>query len=308
LCRLLGLPAILADQGQAASTEFPLRVPCEYLDRIRPGDPQDPLLLQVLPRAEEQRPAEGFTSDPVGEAHGSCDGAVLKKYQGRALLITTGECAVHCRFCFRRHFPFAATSDGSTPWDAALQRIAADPTIREVILSGGDPLTLDDEELDALARGLAQIAHVQRLRIHSRMPIVIPHRVTDELLAWLQATRLKPVLVVHANHPAELSPEVAAALTRLADAGVPLFCQSVLLAGVNDRAEVLEELYRRLIDLRVTPYYLHQLDRVAGAAHFEVPESQGRRLIEALRGRLPGYAVPRYVREIPGRPGKVVIA
>lgn len=303
-CRLLNLPATLADQVQDAAREFPLLVPREYLARFRPGDPLDPLLLQVLPRPEECLPAEGFSSDPLGEAESLCGGAALKKYHGRALIVSTGQCAVHCRFCFRRHFSFAASGQ----WQSALGPIAGDPTVREVILSGGDPLVLDDAELADLAGRLAGMAHVKRLRIHSRMPIVIPQRVTDQLLGWLRSTRLTTIVVVHANHPAELGAEVVAALGRLVDAGVPVFCQSVLLAGVNDRVEVLEELFTRLTDLRVTPYYLHQLDRVKGAVHFEVPESEGRRLIDVLRSRLPGYAVPRYVRETPGKPGKTLIA
>ena len=191
---------------------------------------------------------------------------------------------------------------------AALQRIAAEESLDEVVLSGGDPLVLPDGQLAELARRLAAIPHLKRLRIHTRMPVVIPQRVTDDLLGWLRATRLTPIVVVHVNHPAEIDDAVAAALGRLVDAGVPVLSQAVLLRGVNDRADVLEALYRRLVDLRVMPYYLHQLDPVAGAAHFAVPEATGIALIGQLRARLPGYAVPRYVRETPGAANKEVLA
>jgi EF-P beta-lysylation protein EpmB len=305
LCRLLRLPASFAKEAGGAAEAFPLLVPQGYVARLRPADPQDPLLLQILPRMEECRPAPGFTVDPVGERGAASGAAVLKKYHGRALVLTTDHCAVHCRFCFRRHFPYGHQSG---QWSRAIGPIAADESLREVILSGGDPLMLDDAELAELAARLARISHVRRLRVHTRMPVMIPERVNDALLGWLRATRLTPSLVVHVNHPAELAADVAVAVGRLVDAGVPVYSQSVLLGGVNDRAEVLEELFQRLAELRVTPYYLHQLDRVAGAAHFEVPQAEGRRLIETLRTRLPGYAVPRYVQEIPGQPGKSVIA
>jgi EF-P beta-lysylation protein EpmB len=303
----LQLPATLAEAARQAAQAFPLLVPRGYLARIRPADPLDPLLLQILPRAEECRPVEGFSADPVGEFQALCGSTILKKYHGRALVVATGRCAVHCRFCFRRHFPYAQAGADPAPGRALLERIAHDPTIREVILSGGDPLMLDDAELAAWAARLAGMDHVRRLRVHTRLPIMIPERVTDALLEWLRGTRLTPIVVVHVNHPAELGADVARALGRLVDAGVPTFSQTVLLAGVNDRVEVLEELWQRLADLRVAPYYLHQLDRVAGAAHFEVAMPNGRRLIEVLRTRLPGYAVPRYVREVPGEPGKSVI-
>lgn len=302
---MLHLPATLAEEAEAAAKAFPLLVPHSYLGRMRPADPDDPLLRQILPRPEEFLTAPGFTVDPVGEQQTPCDGVILKKYHGRALLVVTGRCAVHCRFCFRRHFPY---SPAASQWFHGLASLAAERSIREVILSGGDPLMLDDAELAALADAVAQIPHVQRLRVHSRLPIMAPDRVNDALLGWLRGTRLTPSMVVHVNHPAEVASEVATALGRLVDAGVPVYSQSVLLRGVNDRAEVLEELYTRLVDLRVTPYYLHQLDRVAGAAHFEVPMADGRSLVETLRARLPGYAVPRYVQETPGATGKSVLA
>jgi EF-P beta-lysylation protein EpmB len=308
LCRRLELPTSLAAAAQKAPGRFSLLVPRPYLSRIRMGDPQDPLLLEVLPQPQEGAESSQFRTDPLGEAAAPGTPGLLRKYQGRLLIVTTGSCCVHCRFCFRRHFPYQPAADQTELWQRALGQIAADRSIHEVILSGGDPLMLDDAQLAGLAGELAAIPHLDRLRIHTRLPLMIPQRVTDELLAWLRGTRLTPILVNHINHPAEIDAEVAGALGRLVDAGVPLLNQSVLLRGVNDRVEVLAELCRRLVDLRVLPYYLHQLDRVAGAAHFEVPEEVGAGLIAQLRSRLPGYAVPRYVRETPGGTSKEILA
>lgn len=308
LCRLTGLSPSVAVAAGRAEIGFPLLVPRTYLARIRPADPRDPLLLQVLPEEHELGSPPGFMPDPLGEARTTRTHGLLRKYRGRALMVATGGCAVHCRFCFRRCFPYPEVPEVPRRWEPALSEIAADRSIREVILSGGDPLTLEDALLAHLAGRLAQIPHVRRLRLHSRVPIVIPQRVTDQLLAWLRGTRLTPVVVVHVNHPAEIDERVAIALGRLVDAGVPVLSQSVLLRRINDRIDVLAELCQRLVELRVMPYYLHQLDRVAGAAHFEVAESTGVELIEELRARLPGYAVPRYVRETPGEPNKRLLA
>ncbi|HQU41792.1 MAG: EF-P beta-lysylation protein EpmB [Planctomycetia bacterium 21-64-5] len=297
LCRLLRLPDECRGAAVRAARDFPLFAPRGYVARMRPGDPRDPLLLQVLPLADELSSPPEFSADPVGDREAALTPGLLHKYQGRVLLVTTGACAVHCRYCFRRHFPYAETPHSLAQWEPAIEQIAADPTIDEVILSGGDPLTLVDRWLRQLAERLAGIGHVRRLRVHTRLPIVLPERVCPELLDWLRGTRLTPIVVVHANHPAEISGQVAVALSRMVDTGVVVLNQSVLLRRVNDNADVLEELCRRLVDLRVMPYYLHQLDRVRGAAHFEVPEAVGRKLVAELRRRLPGYAVPRYVRE-----------
>ena len=307
LCRVLGLPPSTAAAAERAAGVFPLFVPRTYLSRIRPGDPHDPLLLEVLPHEDELDEVPQFTIDPVGEAEATQAGGLLWKYRGRCLILATGACGVHCRFCFRRHFPCRRSFKAVEDWRPAVERIAADGSIAEVILSGGDPLALEDTRLARLARRLAEIRHLRRLRVHTRLPIVIPQRVNEELLAWLRGTRLPTMMVVHVNHPAEIDGPVAAALVRLVDAGVPVLSQSVLLRGVNDRREVLAELCERLVDLRVMPYYLHQLDRVAGAAHFEVAEETGVELLRGLRARLPGYAVPRYVREARGLPNKVVL-
>jgi len=229
---------------------------------------------------------------------------VLQKYPHRVLLVVTGACAIHCRYCFRRHFPYAEAPKSLAAWDPALRQIADDDTIHEVILSGGDPLMVRDEVLAELVERIAAIPHVRRLRVHTRLPIVIPSRVDAGLLDWLTDTRLTPWVVVHANHPREIDTEVAEALARLVDAGLPVLNQAVLLRGVNDDAETLTELSERLLACRAMPYYLHQLDRVAGAAHFEVPLPRGRELIEQLRTRLPGFGVPRYVQEIAGELSK----
>ena len=307
LCRALGLPSSTAAAAERAARRFPLLVPRAYLARIRPGDPCDPLLLEVLPREEELHQMPQFTTDPLREAEATQAYGLLSKYRSRSLILTTAACGVHCRFCFRRHVRCRLLPGAMGDWRPAVERIAAEGSIREVILSGGDPLTVDDSRLARLARRLADVPHLRRLRVHTRLPIVVPQRVTEELLAWLRGTRLTAVLVLHVNHPAEIDTPVAVALGRLVDAGVPVLGQSVLLRGVNDRVDVLAELCERLVDLRVMPYYLHQLDRVAGAAQFEVPEATGVELLRQLRARLPGYAVPRYVQEVPGRPNKVVL-
>lgn len=336
LCALLSLPAGCLPAAKRAAEDFPLFVPRGYAAKMQPGNLRDPLLLQALPLAEECLPAESagtgslspfagpkpalspgerrhsqaaesnldFVSDPVGDLQAQIAPGLLHKYHGRALLITTGACAIHCRYCFRRHYPYGEGPRSLAAWQPAIEQIASDPTIEEVILSGGDPLMLVDPWLKRLVEQLSAIGHVRRLRVHSRLPIVLPERVCAELLQWLCGTRLTPIMVVHANHPNEICSEVAKALRRLAAAGVTLLNQAVLLRHINDNADVLTELCLRLADLRVMPYYLHQLDRVRGAAHFEVPEAEGLAIMRELRRRLPGYAVPRYVRETAGAASK----
>lgn len=302
LLDLLGLPRESHDPGGATGQfplkQFPLKVPRGFVARMRKGDPHDPLLLQVLPQAREMDPVPGFTADPLGEGGASPHAGLLHKYLGRALLVVTGACAIHCRYCFRRHFPYDEHV-GMDRWASAVRHLAADRSITEVIFSGGDPLVVTDRRLSALAREIAAVEHVRRLRIHTRLPVVLPERVDADLLEWLCDTRLAPVIVIHANHPNEIDASVAAALRRLRDAGVTLLNQAVLLAGINDDPEVLAELSERLFEAAgVLPYYLHALDRVAGAAHFEVPEARAREIAAALTERLPGYLVPRLVREV----------
>ncbi len=284
---------------------FGLSVPRGFVARMRRGDPDDPLLRQVLPVDREMVPAIRFTIDPVGElARPPLDG-VLHKYHGRALVMVTGACAIHCRYCFRRHFPYIDHAAAGGNPEAAVARIAADPGITEVILSGGDPLTVPDLRLEGLVRSLAAIPHVRRLRIHTRLPIVLPQRVDATLVSWIGDLGVPVVVVVHANHANEIDGEVRRALAALAAAGATLLNQAVLLAGVNDSADALADLSEVLFDAGVLPYYLHMLDPVEGAAHFEVSEDTARRLQIELTNRLPGYLVPRLVREVEGAPAKV---
>jgi EF-P beta-lysylation protein EpmB len=307
LCDRLEIPLPQGfSEASAAAKQFPILVPEPYLARIKKGDPTDPLLLQVLASSHEMASPEGFTSDPLQElaVQTPVSASLIQKYDRRALVITTGACAIHCRYCFRRHFPYGEA--GLTPqrMQETLTALAADPTLDELILSGGDPLSLSDRRLREFVVAVASIPHVQRLRVHTRLPIVIPQRVTRGLIKLLKESRLAPWVVVHINHANELDRDVERALARLIDAGIPVLNQAVLLRGVNDSIEALESLCRKLVNIRVAPYYLHQLDKVTGAAHFEVSEEIGRQLIDRLRERLPGYAVPRYVREIAGERSK----
>ncbi len=305
LLRLLDLPATLLAGAAAASRQFPLLVPRGFIALMRRGDPHDPLLRQVLPLHEEGVLTPGFSADPLGER--SCDPApgLLHKYAGRALLVATGACAVHCRYCFRRHFPYQDLPRGRRWWEPALAYLRADPAMHELILSGGDPLTLPDAQLAELAHELAAIPQLRRLRVHSRLPVVLPERIDDAFLGWFTGTRLQSVLVIHANHAHEISAPVAAAIARVRRAGATVLNQSVLLAGVNDDVEALAELSQRLFEAGAMPYYLHQLDRVQGAGHFLVGDARARALHGELAGRLPGYLVPRLVREEAGMPGKM---
>lgn len=300
----LGLPESFREPARRAALAFPLLVPESYLSRMTRGNPADPLLRQVLPIDAETEHSPGFGRDALAEQTARIAPGLLQKYAGRALLITTGICAIHCRYCFRRHYPYHHEPRQLADWEPALNALAADDSLEEVILSGGDPLALTDARLEPLLDRLEQIPHLQRLRLHTRLPIVLPARVTPRLLQRLLTSRLTPIMVVHANHPAELAGDCAEALRRVVRSGITTLNQAVLLRGVNDNLPTLHELCVRLINLGVLPYYLHQLDRVQGTAHFEVPEAYGRELVAELRKRLPGYAVPRYVREVPGVPHK----
>jgi EF-P beta-lysylation protein EpmB len=304
----LNLDAALLPAARRAARLFPLRVTGSFASRMRPGDPRDPLLRQVLPLDAELTAAPGDLDDPVGDGAALIAGGVLHKYHGRALLVATGACAIHCRYCFRRHFPYAAANASADGWEAAVAYLAVHPEISEVILSGGDPLTLTDRRLASLVSALAAIPHLRRLRIHSRLPVVLPERIDDALLDWLTGTRLQPVMVVHANHGNEIDATVTAAVARLRARGVAVFNQAVLMRGVNDRVDVLADLSEQLFDADVVPYYLHLLDRVRGAAHFEVPLPEALRLHAGLSARLPGYLVPRLVREEAGAPAKTRLA
>ena len=304
LLDLLGLDRLAPRLSDEAMVQFPLRVPRGFVARMRRGDPRDPLLRQVLPLDDEMRPMPGFGLDAVGDGAAKTAPGVIQKYRGRALLVATGSCAIHCRYCFRRHFPYAEETAARDGWRDAVDLIRRDASIEEVLLSGGDPLSLSNGKLAELTGALADIPHLRRLRIHSRLPIVVPERVDDGLMGWLSTLPWPVTLVVHANHANEFDGTVDAALGRLRAAGVHLLNQAVLLRGVNDSVDALAALSERGFRAGVLPYYLHQLDRVAGVAHFEVDDARARALHAGLAVRLSGYLVPRLVREIPGDTGK----
>jgi EF-P beta-lysylation protein EpmB len=303
----LGLAPSLAAGSDGAARQFPLLVPRGFADLMEPGNADDPLLRQVLPLARETAVATGYVADPVADTAASIAPGLLQKYAHRALLITTGACAIHCRYCFRRHFPYGAEARRGGP-GAAVAALAARPDIDEAILSGGDPLMLDDSALADLVGALGDIPHLKRLRLHTRLPVVLPSRVTTALCALLADCRLETIVVVHANHPAELGDAAAAALRSLGERRLPLLNQSVLLRGVNDSPAALAALSERLFELGVHPYYLHLLDPVAGAAHFEIPRDRALWLMAQLRNRLPGYLVPRLALEVPGAASKITLA
>lgn len=297
-------PAIWLSGATEGHRLFPLRVPEPYLQRIVPGDPADPLLRQVLPLSAETVAHSGFVRDPLQESESMQATGLIRKYQSRALLMVTGQCAINCRYCFRRHFPYDEHRLSPEDRAEALTALANDTRINEVIFSGGDPLVANDRLLSSWAESLADISHIRRLRIHTRLPVVIPQRVCDSLLAWLSASRLQMVMVIHANHPAELDNDTRLALERLKAAGVTLLNQSVVLKGVNDSAGVLADLSERLFECGVLPYYLHAFDPVEGAHHFSVSDDKARELVRQLIATLPGFLVPKLVRELPDRPGK----
>jgi EF-P beta-lysylation protein EpmB len=310
LLEILGLPEEILGASvaaRAAARQFPLRVPRGFVARMRPRDPRDPLLLQVLPVAAEEAEAPDFEPHPLAESHAQEAPGLLHKYHGRVLLLTTGACGIHCRYCFRRHFPYGETVPSGDGWRQAVDYIRGRPEIEEVLLSGGDPLAMSDRRLSELVRQLEEIPHLRRLRVHSRMPVILPERVDDGLLGWLAGGRLQPILVLHANHGREIDDSVAAAVGRLKAAGGTVLNQAVLLRGINDRVEDLRFLSEALFEAGALPYYLHLLDRVQGAAHFEVAEADGVRLIRELGHQLPGYLVPKLVREVPGAPSKTPI-
>ena len=307
LLALLGLQDAVPAVSDAAAAQFALRVPRGFVARMRHGDPHDPLLRQVLPLDAELHPAPGFDLDAVGDGAAKAGHGVIHKYEGRALLVATGSCAVNCRYCFRRHFPYAEETAAAAAWREALAAIAADPTIEEVVLSGGDPLSLSSAKLAELTDALRALPHIRRFRIHTRLPVVLPERVDTELCAWLGALPWPVAIVVHANHANEFDASVDAAMRALRDTGAVLLNQAVLLRGVNDDVDTLAALSERGFAAGVLPYYLHQLDRVAGAAHFEVDDATALALHAALVARQSGYLVPRLVREVAGDTAKRAI-
>lgn len=304
LWRLLDLPVEDLPAAREAAKHFPLMVPRSYLRRITPGNRQDPLLVQVLPLAAELEDVPGFTADPLAEGGCSPVPGLLHKYQGRALLVSTAACAIHCRYCFRRHYPYQDVPRRGPWWEPAMAYLRAHPEVDELLLSGGDPLTLPDAILEGILTDAEAIPTLRRLRFHTRIPVVLPERIDAGFIRLLTSRRLPVVMVLHVNHPQEMDARVTEVCARLRGAGVTLLNQSVLLKGINDEVGILADLSRSLFDAGVLPYYLHVLDRVAGAAHFLRDDTDALRLHGELAARLPGYLVPRLVREEPGAPGK----
>lgn len=307
LLELLGLQGFSGRISPQAQGQFALRVPRGFAAKMRMGDIDDPLLRQVLPLHDELLQTPGYDLDAVGDMAARQLPGVLHKYNGRALLVTTGSCAINCRYCFRRHFPYAEETAAAEQWRPAIGYLAGDTSITELLLSGGDPLSLSTGKLRSLSDQLKPLAHIKRLRFHTRLPIVLPERIDGEFTDWLQSLPYQLVFVVHANHANELDGAVTSALGKLARAGATLLNQSVLLNGVNDSSDALAALSERLFDAGVLPYYLHQLDRVQGAAHFEVPIERAKAIIVELMARLPGYLVPKLVQEIAGQPNKTPV-
>jgi len=306
LLKQLALPESLLPAAQRAAELFPLRVPHSYLARMKKGDLNDPLLLQVLPLSAELAPQpEDFSHDPVGDLEAMPIPGLLHKYQGRVLLITTGACAVHCRYCFRRHYPYQQAQSRQSDWQSALDYIQADNSIEEVILSGGDPLSLANDKLASLFAQLAEIPHLTRLRIHTRQPIVLPERIDNDLLKLFSNCPLKTIMVIHCNHSQEISSEISNVLAKIAASGCTLLNQSVLLKGVNDDVATLKRLSETLFSAGILPYYLHQLDKVNGAAHFAITDARALQLEQQLRNALPGYLVPKLVVEKAGEASKL---
>ncbi len=304
LCRYLQLsPADLPVSATAAKA-FPLRVPLSFAACMEKGNPHDPLLRQILPVEKEMVVYPGFSNDPVGDLPAATQSSVIHKYHGRVLLINTGSCAINCRYCFRRNFPYADLQLGKQKENAAIQYIEEDTSISEVILSGGDPLLLNDSRLSRLIERLNNIKHLKRIRIHSRLPIVLPARITDELISVLSQSPKQIVIVVHCNHANEINERVIAACKALKKNGITLFNQSVLLKGINDSAEILCELSEHLFSHGIIPYYLHLLDKATGTGHFEVSEGEALALIKQVQATLPGYLVPKLVREQAGAASK----
>jgi len=308
LLGMLGLSAQEVGFSAQACAGFALKVPLAFVRRMQAGDPYDPLLLQVLASQHELRVTPGYHSDPVGETGGANPHrGVIHKYHGRALLIVSGSCAVNCRYCFRRHFPYGENRNSRQQWQHALQYISDNQSIEEVILSGGDPLVVADRQLQELTSSIAAIGHVRRLRIHSRLPVVIPDRITESLLDAICHPRLQTVMVAHCNHPNEIDESVARAMRAMRNRGITLLNQAVLLAGINDNTPVLIELSEKLFAVGVLPYYLHLLDKVQGAAHFDTPEHRACELMGEVSSQLPGYLVPKLAREITGETAKIVV-
>lgn len=292
---------------QTHFSDFPILVPRPYLSRIEKGNLNDPLLLQVLSSVSETIQTNGYSKQPLNEDAFSPVSGLIQKYKGRVLIISSVKCAINCRYCFRRHFPYENVQLKDHQWDEIFNRINRDKSIKEVIFSGGDPLMMTDKSLSRIVSKIEAVEHVTTLRLHTRMPMVIPQRINQQLLDWVTSTRLKVVLVNHINHEREIDPQVHQAMKNLRQAGVTLLNQSVLLKGVNDTVGGLVALSEKLFSVGILPYYIHMLDPVSGAAHFNVKQKKAVAIIEKIKKQLPGYLVPKLVREVPGKKSKIAL-
>lgn len=308
LCRQLNIEPAQLPGGIAGLEKgqqlFKTLVPQPFVDLMQKGNPHDPLLLQVLPLGAENQAAAGFVTDPLQEQEYNPLPGLIHKYASRVLLTTSGACAINCRYCFRRHFPYAENALSSSGSEAILNYLKKHPKVNEVIFSGGDPLATPDSRLAARVKQLESLPQLTRLRIHTRLPVVIPSRINQEFLDWITTSHLKIIMVLHINHPQEIGNELIKALKRLKQAGVLLLNQSVVLRGINNKASILAELSEALFEQGVMPYYLHAFDPVAGAAHFAVDDKQARQIYAELLAELPGFLVPKLVREYPDKPAK----
>lgn len=308
LCALLNLDKTWLAGAKQASTLFPLRIPREFVALMEKGNPHDPLLRQVLPLSEELTPTPGFSGDPLNESLYNPHPGLLHKYKSRVLLTIAGACAVNCRYCFRRSFPYRENNPGQQGWQQNIDYIKQAPNINEVILSGGDPLMLPDKQLAQLHESLCEIPHLKRIRIHTRFPVMIPQRIDAAFNHWFANSPLQSILIFHINHPNEISPAFRERLITLREKGVTLLNQAVLLKGVNDDLDTLTQLSEALFDTGILPYYLHVLDKVQGTAHFDIPDTMAKALHQGLQAELPGFLVPKLVREAPGKSSKTIIA
>ncbi len=304
LLKFLNLSPEFLPCSELAALSFTMRVPVGYAECMEKGNPNDPLLRQVLPVSDELNSYPGFINDPVGDLDAAKPGGIIHKYHGRILLITTGGCAIHCRYCFRRNFPYADLQLNKARVQEALQYIHDNPDINEVILSGGDPLLLSDNRLNLLLREISQFPHIKRIRIHSRIPIVLPSRITSQLLENFNRLPQQIIMVLHCNHSNEISQDVVQACSMLKQHQIQLFNQAVLLKGVNDQIEQLVQLSEKLFANNIIPYYLHLLDKANGTGHFDVAETTAIAIMNGVKAKLPGYLVPKLVRETAGATSK----
>lgn len=304
LLAFLQLDEIEAQQILLKNSKFSLNIPLRLAQKIAKNNWKDPILLQFLPTLEESKSSPLFVLDPVADGASRKKPKLLHKYHGRALLICTSACAMHCRYCFRQHFDY---KNADKLFKEELEEIANEPSLSEILLSGGDPLSLSNAQLQNLLRELCHIPHIKRIRFHTRFPIGIPERIDEDFLKMLSSCSKQIIFVIHCNHPSEFDAEILKSLKKIQLLGIPILTQSVLLRHINDDVETLKNLCMLLIDNGIMPYYLHQLDRVQGAEHFEVLEEEGKQLLSKLRALLPGYAIPKYVCEIAGQPGKTLL-